>query len=263
MNDTQGMDCPTITPSNAKYLDCLKKYHTLSVLKQYPGTRAQSPALVYGEAVHDVLRGVYKPNPTRPAPHMRQLQQLIQAAFLRQPYRQDADREWDMRRCERLVRRYVEQDEDATYTLAVEQQAARMICVDDLRYRLSARLDRLIVRPHQPEIMVVRDYKVGSSRSLEEYQCLINLAVAKILMPGYQAYTLEIDVLCDEEGVQRTVYHSRQYKGMIQLLHDRVRRYTDAMAYPAEPGSACVYCPLLATCQPETEIDGNTLDFTG
>ncbi len=252
---------PTLTPSNAAYLQCLKKFDTLAVRKQYPARRASSSALQFGNALHAILADVYRPVASGPAPpHLHRLPLLTRAAFLRQPYQTEEDREYERARGERLARRYVDEDEEGPDTLAVEYGGTFPITIGgEVAFRISGRLDRFLVRAQAPDILVARDYKLGTRPPLMP-QVWVNLVLCKLLYPGYKSYMLEVDAITDE-GVERITYRSKDVKGMIGLVADGVRRYRQAAEYPAEPGECCTHCPLVQLCQPHGAVDVAVLDF--
>lgn len=252
---------PTLTPSNVSYLPCLKKFHTLAVLKQYPDQRVQSSALNFGNALHDVLADVYRPIAGQPPPpHLDRLPLLTRAAFLRRPYRTGEDREQERARGERMVRRYVDEDEEGPETLAVEHSGTFPVTIGgEVAFHISGRLDRVLVRGSAPDTLVSRDYKFGA-RLLPIPQVWIILALCKMLYPGYKSYALELEAIM-EDGVERVTYRSADVKGMMCLVADGVKRYRQAAEYPAEPGEGCAYCPLAQTCQPRVAVDAALLDF--
>ena len=252
----------SVTPSNCLYLGCLRKANELIVYKRYSGLRKQGGALVFSSGLHRALRDVYDPQ-NGPPPNLQNLAGYIRAAFLRQPYPDAAAREHDVCRAAKIIAEYVDADDDAAYTIAVERTGIYQVRAGDLIYELHARLDRALVRPSEPDVLVVRDYKIGRL-SLEPEQVTINLDVAKMLWPHFRAYCLEVDGLVDGGETERLVYHSRECKGIISSsITPRVRRFAQATEMLAEPGEACMYCGAKQGCPAHTQapIDAASLDF--
>ena len=86
-------------------------------------------------------------------------------------------------------------------------------------FNVSARLDKIIVYDNKPNTCVAVDYKVGGKRtSIDTDQIFINMAVLKLMHPGYEAYALEIQNLSDE-GIDRALYRSNVLKGVVPSGH--------------------------------------------
>lgn len=251
----------TVTPSNVPYLSCLRKAHELMVMKRFPGLKETSPALRFGNVLHAVMRHVYDPNRGTP-PHIQYLDTYIRAALLEQPYEDEESKRHDAKRAERLVRLYADDDEDSEATVSVEQGGTFPILVGgETVYYIRARPDRILIRPEQNDVVVCRDYKT-SNRCPSPEQIFINLAVCKGLYPGYRAYRLEQDAITDE-GVQRTIFTSAEVRGVVRLLSEKVRRFTCATEFPAEPADGCAYCQAKAGCpafEAQAGLDSDDLD---
>ena len=151
-----------------------------------------------------------------------------------------------MHRCHRLISRYMEEDEDAEATTAVELSGNFPVEISGTTgFHISARLDRIIVRPSSPEVLIVRDYKVASSlRPLDPIQIYLNLCVAKLAHKGaFKRYVLELVNLTDD-CVETTEYHSANLKGVHKHVVSLVHRYESATEHPATRSETLPVLPL-------------------
>ncbi len=222
----------TLTPSNATWLaTCAKRFDRLAVKKQYPAVRSQrSSVLSFSSACHQILRHLYDPLTPGPLPHSQNLATYVRMAFLQQHFynKDEAARELDMHRAHRIISRYLDEDEDANCTTAVELSGNFPIELSPgkVAFHVSARLDRILIRPDAPDTLIVRDYKVASSlRPLDPIQIFINLAVAKLAhQSAFKYHVLELTNLTDD-GFETTTYHSRDLKGIHKHVAALVQRY--------------------------------------
>ena len=188
-----------------------------------------------------------------PTPRRDNLTTYVRMAFLQQHFynRDEEAREIDMHRCHRLISRYMEEDEDAEATTAVELSGNFPVEISGTTgFHISARLDRIIVRPSSPEVLIVRDYKVASSlRPLDPIQIYLNLCVAKLAHKGaFKRYVLELVNLTDD-CVETTEYHSANLKGVHKHVVSLVQRYESATEHPATRSENCQFCPWLEECK--------------
>lgn len=256
----------TITPSNWPSLTCARKFQEFSVLKLYPANRTRSCAMIFGEACHYILERMFSPDSRLPGepPRLELLPTFSCDVFARYPYDAADVRETEVRRAIRLLRRYGEEDYndgDSAYTVSVEQRATHLIRdrTMGVEYNLSGRLDRIILRPQQPDVAVCRDYKF-TARPITTEQALINLAVLKIAMPGYKNYAIEIDEISDE-GTHRTVHHSNQMKGQIRGITERVKAFYDDVEKKPKVCGECTWCDLRKTCLASAPVEASALEF--
>ncbi len=251
---------PRISPSSVGDLDCLKKFHTLRILGQWPtdGDSTFNYSAQFGNAVHQVLRSVYDPQLGIP-PHHRGIALFAQEAFYEATYERNADRLADIERCIDIVRQYVRTDDedDAIGTIAVEQECQFDIDINGApSFALTAKPDRLIVRGDD---LVIRDYKLGR-RKVDLAEAFVQIWAAKLKYHGYKLYSVEIDWIDGNGNVQRDVLPQLAFRGMAQLIKAKVMRVLTASEYPPEPGEVCRYCKLRAFCQPNATASLDSLD---
>lgn len=250
---------PILSPTTVPDTICQKKFWTLRVLKRWP-PRPPLSFSGFGKAFHAIMKGVYDPQDA-PLPNMRDLDGLAKTAFWSTRYTDPAAREEDKARCIRMVRGYVEQDDelDALGTIAVEELGEFDFDRDGgILFRLSARPDRLIVRTDEPAHLYVRDYKTSRPKiDLEE--AAISLWVAKLLYPDFKQYTMQFDWVDEGGRVDRDTIETCDVRGVLPRVMRRFLRILDSPDHPAEPGEACFFCALKPTCQPQ---QGQALDLS-
>jgi len=257
---------PRITPSNVGDLECLKKFHTLRVLGEWPPRNGTNPntAAQFGNAVHAVLKNVYDPRNGTP-PNLDRLDIYVKQAFYANRYDNPTQRQEDMVRCSQVVKHYVKNDdlEDAIDTIDVEHFGEFVIDHDGKPlFRVSAKLDRLIVRQSNVDQLVVRDYKLGKP-SIDLKQAFVTLFVAKLEYPQFKSYSLEYDWIGADGEVSRDVINTYVVNGQYSLLVRQILRVLETEKYLAEPGDVCNYCPLQPDCMPDLHVEINPDDPFG
>ena len=152
-NRCSGPFWPNLTPSRAGDLAWREQYHELHVLKDSPGEDF-SPALVFGQAAHDLLRHIYDPLTGSPAG--KDVAALSRRVFGRLQYPDPADRVADRLRCIEMVQNYLAQDTEAEATTGVEIFGKMPLINTDgsVALTLGAKMDRLLVRPDAPRCLV-------------------------------------------------------------------------------------------------------------
>jgi RecB family exonuclease len=250
-NNASAPQWPNLTPSRAGDLACLKKYHELHVLKNSPG-EAFSPALVYGQASHDLLKRVYNPA-VAVSPAQADVSLLSQRVFSSLSYPDRDLRDKDCVRCAQMVQAYVSQDTDATATIAVEIFAKTPVsnAAAGFSVTLGAKFDRLIKRPDEADCLVVRDYKTGKPGAVDMEGACLMLAVARKCYPQFKTAVVEFDWIAEGGLAQRAVITIPEAKEVWKDLRTAAFRVYGATEFPAEPGEHCQFCPLQTECRPE------------
>ena len=244
------MELPRISPSNVVCLDCAYRFKTLYIDRKWPPRQPPLLAAEFGTAFHEVMKHVYDPR-QRPLPNLEPLDTRIRAAFFARRYPDAGYRAVEMARCQRMVEGYVAQDADALATVDVERQGAFLIAWrGSPLFMLSAKFDRVIVRPDEPARLVVRDYKT-TIRRVQMEEAFVTLWAAKLLYPGYARYALELEWVDGADGsAERDTVEGAQLKGMHKIILDKAVRVLTASAWPPQPGDICTFCPLKRDCQP-------------
>ena len=260
---------PRISPTSVSDLRCAKRFYTLRVLKQYPERDPLSWAS-FGTAFHDVIARVYNPKtpnamPTGTAlpkattaqaggpPSLDALEEWSRQAFRKHRYADAMAREEDRERCVRMVCGYLgqEDEEDGPATIAVEQFIQFPIEYQQkLLFILSGRFDRVLVRPSEPRVLIIRDYKLSRPR-VDLDASLIVLWLAKLAYPGYDEYRVEWEFVDEGGRVDRETVTVDDVRGMFKELQNRIREVILSDQHPAEPGEFCAWCPLKESCQPQ------------
>lgn len=250
---------PNLSPSRAQALVCLKQFHDLHVLKIGPKQTFSQP-FAYGSLVHETLKGAFDPRNST-SPQGRDIKAIAERAVLCLNY-PDADLQTaDLARCISAVEAYVAQEEEGGVTLAVEVFEAFKLCGGPLRpLSLSARFDRLLIRPDTPDHLVIRDYKTGAPGRLDMNGACIMLAIVGMRFKEYRAFSVEFDFLSETGLVERNAVSFAKAKAAWPELKERALRVYSATEFPPEPGEHCCRCPLRPECQPELAVELEDLD---
>lgn len=239
-----------ISPSSIGDLSCAKRFYVLRVLKQWPPRDPLSFAS-FSLAFHDLVGRVYD-TANGPAPNLTHLDTWSRQAFKKHRYANEEAREEDRARCLRMVRGYVTQDdiEDAEGTICTENFLEFDFNHNgELLFVLSGRLDRILVRALEPDVLIVRDYKLSRPK-VDLESAYVTLLLAKLAYPGYKTYRAEFDFVDEGGRVDREIVTVADIKGMHKAVMERARRVILNPEKPAEPGERCQFCPLKPTCQP-------------
>jgi hypothetical protein len=253
----------TISPSTIAWLlGCYHKFDRLAVQRQYPSVKGNQPFLNFGSAIHDVLARLYT-QPQGPH-HLDDFYLHLRGAFARQPYPDEASRQHDIERADRLIRAYLNQMDDEPCTILGVERSANFPVKngETVIYRVAARHDLLLVRTFEPNTLIVRDWKVsGASKSLTVEQQWINLVAARWAFPQYSTLILEIDSLNDDTGCNRVIYKAADLKGVHRRVTERVLEYLRDQEHKPTPGQECQWCPLQDQCVGMSGMDWQTLDL--
>jgi hypothetical protein len=247
------MKLPRLTPSNVADLACAKKFSTLRIRNEWPPRKDNGFNLnqEFGTAVHEVLRNLYDPN-NSPVPNLTHMDAITQSAFFARGYPDETIREEEIERCKQIVTSYVVRDFEAEGTVDVERQSEFAIHHGGKPlFLLSAKMDRVVVRPSYPETLVVKDYKCGK-RHLNLEEAFILLWAAKLQYPNYKRHHLELEWLCINNVYQVDVITPFMLRGLYSKIKDRALKIFQSDDYPAEPGETCCWCPLKSVCQPRS-----------
>ncbi len=250
---------PNLAPCRAAALCCRKRFHYEHVLKVVE--RPFTEPLSYGQGVHETLKRVYDPRNGTP-PRERDIEAIARRAFNEIAYPDAESRAAESARCIETVQAYLEQDEDIEATIDVEA-FAKLPPIGGTTHPLglSARFDRLLVRPEAPRHLVVRDYKTGKAGRLDLDGACIMVAVARtVYKAAYETVSLEMDYLNGRGLASRQVITVEQAKSAWPDLKARAVRVYDATEFPPEPGDHCGWCPLQPECQPNRGIEIGSLD---
>ncbi len=248
-----ALPLPKITPTSVLDLACPAKFWTLRVLKQWPPRQPNSFG-AFGKALHSVLRDVYDPSsPARP--DTANLDMYIDNAMREHRYADKAAEAADTRRISQMVRGYVaaEDDEDhadALGTISVERLLEHKIIYQGTPlFVLSARLDRLIVRPDEPNVLIIRDYKTGNSPvPLESSFCQLWAAKLKF-GKRFDSFRLEIDQVDNDGRIERRVVEPCQCRGVHRWIMERAAAVLTATEHAEEPSQqACTWCCRANDC---------------
>lgn len=255
-----GPKWPNLTPSRAGDLVCRKKFYELHVLKSGPG-EAFSQALVYGQAVHEVLKRVYGPVARVPV-QQANVEGIVSRVFATYVYPDPADREADRLRCYALAQAYIASDQDAEATIAVEAFKSTSLSnsLGQLILTLGARFDRLLVRPTEPDCLVVRDYKTGKPGPADMQAACLMLAIARKQYPQYKTCLIEFDWVGAAGLMQRITVTLGEAKEVWKDLKAAAMSVYFATDFPAEPGEHCQFCPLKPGCQPDHQATVEEID---
>lgn len=259
-NRCLGYKPPNLTPSRAADLVCRKKFYELHVLKNNPGEAFSQP-LVFGQAVHNVLKHVYSPA-NGVVPGAVDIEAVARRVFQGLAYPDPDDRDHDRNRCVDMVRAYVAQNRGKFTTLGVEifADVALSNANGNPVLTLGAKFDHLLVRTDMPSCLVVRDYKTGKPGSADMDAACIMLAIARKRYPTYETCLVEFDWIASSGLVQRVTVTLAEVKEVWKDLKAAATRVYRASEFPAEPGEHCLFCPLKSECQPDAQATDEEID---
>lgn len=252
----------TVSPSTIAWLmECPLKFHEAQN-RPYDSGQETQPHLRFGTALHDALARIYShPQDLR---NMDAIADHLRAAFRQRPYSDEECRRHDIQRGGRLICAYLGEMDDAPYNiLGVERRAAFPVKIcGEVAYRISARHDLILVRESEPDVLILRDWKVcrqPATATLE--QKWIMLTALRWAFPKYSTLRLEIDTFHDEIACERAVYNTRDLKGVVNCVNERVLDYLSTDKHLPTPGPGCQWCERRALCESEFAIDSAVLDF--
>jgi hypothetical protein len=171
----------------------------------------------------------------------------------------------DLARAVQTVSNYLAQADPTERTVALEQfeRAPVHNRGGDKVWTFSGRFDRVLVRPEDPGLIIIRDYKTGSGERDDLEPATVMLAIARHVYRGkYERCAVEFDYLT-EDGLacRRTITPNDVRKEGWPAVTHRIMRALEATEYPAEPGDHCRFCPIDNECQPHGDpTDGILLD---
>ncbi len=256
---------PTLSPSKASDLVCAKRFHEKHIAKSVP-LEPWSPALTYGNGLHKLFYDLYKPTSRMPV-HERDITALARAAFAVQSYPQEEAfrREQDIQRAIPAAQNYLASDADALNTIRVEtDERIEVGRSTGEPIPLSARFDRLVIRPDEPDTLRLIDYKTGNSNAeINLDSATLTLVVAKLTMKaefGNKRLLLCYDYV-DERGlVHREEVGTDRVRPLWQPLYERARAVYHGGDKTAVPGPHCQFCPLRLQCRPVHEVNDDLLE---
>lgn len=250
MSDTVTTALPRLTPSSVADLECALKYKTLRIDRNWgSNNRDFGAAIAHGTAVHDVLRRVVRPGGKYEA-DLEHVEALARQAVYRGRYPAGTDRDGATEKVLSTVRAYVASDDDLANTISVERpeefdywhNAAPL-------FRVSVKIDRILVRPESPTTLVIRDYKLTARPKISLPEAFLYLWAAKKAFgsQGYDEFLFEYDFIDPDNRVTREVVSGHDVRGQHPLIVEAAVRVIRADEWPACVGEACIYCPLRGT----------------
>jgi len=256
--DTVQTELPRLTASSVNDLDCPKKYKQLRIDKDWPA-RPPVDAVQHGLAVHDVLRMLYMARRGHVLP-VERIDTLAKIAVMKKVYSDDMDPVEEIARVARKVRGYVACDdpEDILATIDLERWSEFKFKLDGVPlYTVSAKIDRIIVRPERPGALTIRDYKTGGRPKIDLKECFIFFWVArKRYKPqGFTEIEMELDWIDEDGRVSRDLITQADVKGVHLEVVEAALKVLQGSEWPESPGEVCCYCPIRSVCQPLEDED--------
>lgn len=253
---------PRVTVSSVvDLLACPKKFNHDRVSRDW-GNEEPSDNVERGKALHSVMRELYSRRIDGEVP-LDYLDAIVDRALKKGRFSVDADKEAEKRRVSSMSRTLVESDdfEDINGTVAVEISIEYdLYCNGRPLVKISARLDRVLVRASEPRVLVVRDYKSGRIK-IDLSEVYIILRAAKHKWRDYDRYLLEMDGFDEDGRVVRETVDYEECRDQHDYFRTRavevLSRGYDYGDWPASPGERCTYCRIRKDCQglPDDDID--------
>lgn len=241
---------PKLSPSQAKDLQCPRLFHAKHLARSLPpGLWTRS--LANGEGLHAALKAVYYPNLATP-PAQRDLERLTRAAYMRQGYPSPFERNEDADTALGIISAYLAQDVDAGNVRETEVYVtypARGL-PDGEPILLSARLDRCDVRPNEPDVLRVTDYKTGAVGRIDwdAATVLYGAAWGYARKRGFSRVVVEYHFLGIGGLIQRVEIEREAVLALWPEIAERAEAVLHGNTFPAVPGALCHFCPLADTC---------------
>lgn len=247
MPDAVSTALPRLTPSSVADLECPLKYKTLRIDRNWgTNNRDFGPAIAHGTAVHDVLRQVIRTR-TGDEAGLEHVEALARQAVYRGRYPEGTDRGQATEKVLSTVRAYVDSDDDIGNTLSVERPEEFDYWHNNAPlFRVSVKLDRVLVRPDAPTTLVIRDYKLTARPKISLPEAMLYLWAAKKAFrdQGFTEFLLEYDFIDPDNRVTREVVSGHDVRGQHPLIVEAAVKVIRATDWPPCVGEACVYCPL-------------------
>lgn len=238
---------PILSPSSISDLTCKKRFHHLRVLNLWPPKTAIS-AVARGSAFHGLMNSLYA-NRFEGQVDTRDIPALAREAVQRQMWPGETVLKDETARVEHLALVYLQSEdpEDIPATICTETTIEFVYwrCGKPLA-SIKATLDRVLVRPEQPETLIIKEYKTSAQR-VELREALLLLWCARTRWPGFK-YVLEYEWINVEGTVERTTVTTDMVQGQLKLLVHSLLRVLSTPPVP-EPGAKCQWCYLRPECQ--------------
>lgn len=255
------------------FLDCPRRYRFTYLDRPTPRRGPPWAHNSLGAAVHTALANWWKAPPARRTPETAA--NLVDDAWLRDGYRDDAQCEVARLRAREMVRRYVERLDPSDEPVGVE----RTVAVKTSHAALFGRVDRIDERPAAADAagrgagdseLVVVDYKTGrhllsvddarSSVALAVYAAAAERTLRRRCRRVELHHLPSGEVLAwehSDEALARQIARIDQVAAEIGEVDERFRAgvstaEADAM-YPATAGPMCAWCDFNRVCP-----DGST-----
>jgi hypothetical protein len=254
--DSRQTNLPLLTVSSVgDLLGCSKKYHELRVLKRWPKGRKVPSSVPRGSAWHEALRALHAARWEGKLP-LADVEAFAQTAVHAARYDREIDKSYEVKRVVEMVKLFCDNqdEEDIAAIIALETQVEFDYKFKGQRLvRIAATIDRALIRPESPSILVVQDYK-STRQQVNLAECFILMWSASKKWPGYE-YILElIWVNAEEEQVVIDVVRADVVRNQHKLITTALlKRLT--VAPQAESGPACTFCPLRDGCQGLPAVD--------
>ena len=252
MIDSYWTELPRLTVSSVADLACSWKYTELRVKKHWPKDRKAPPISVpRGTAIHATVHDLYRNRWGDELP-MAELPSMARRAVFGSRYERGVDKDREALLVADAARLFAENcdPEDTSAILALETK------IDvDYHYQgealacLSATIDRALVRPDEPDVLILQDLKTTSQKIDLKESCL-QMFCARKRWPEYRACRLELIWLDVEEGqVEVDVIEERHVRGQMRSITADLLRVLRQEPVK-EPGPAvCLWCPLRKGCE--------------
>ena len=245
-------DLPRITVSSLQDISCSKRFRATRIEKTAWANREPMPLIVpRSSAWHEVLHMLHlyrSPEGTLP---LRDLDMFVRQAVMRARYERDADRKAEQEIVRAMTMLFLDnQDEEDILAIYGLEAPAEF----DFEWkgaplaRMSARLDRLLVRPENPTHLVLQDYKAGA-RKVSLAESFLQLWCAKVTWPEFKSYSLEnIWVDVNDGTIDVDVISTDMVAGQQRYLIGAAERAIRGEAV-AEAGPWCTFCNIRKVCQ--------------
>lgn len=243
---------PRITVSSLQDISCSKRFRATRIERTAWADREPMPVIVpRSSAWHEVLHMIHLYRVEDGTLPLRDLDLFVRQAVLHARYERDADRKAEMDTVRAMTMLFLDsQDEEDVRAIFALEAPAEF----DFHWRgapmarMSARLDRLLVRADNSKHLVLQDFKSGA-RKISLSEAFLQLWCSKVTWPDFESFSLEnIWVDLEDGTVDVDVITTDMVSGQQRYLIGAAERAIRGEPV-AEAGPWCTFCNIRKKCQ--------------
>lgn len=261
--DTRWTDLPILHPSSiGDLLGCSKKYDELRVKKNWPPNRPPMPIRVpRGSAWHECLRSVHAARWTdnQGVWHLplADLEAHAASAVYSARYEREVSREDEVDQVLAMTRLFLDNQDYETLAeiVLLETQIEFSYSFKNEKLaRISATIDRILIRGDRPDVVVGQDFKSTTGQSVNLAEAFLMIWCLARKFPGKTCELEYIFLDADDGQVCVTVITQEMVRSQHKIITQALlRRLVEPPT--AQPGNCCTFCILRDQCQGLDAVD--------